>query len=719
MGSLCDEARPLLLGYGDPNASGAVFRHWCEQTAVPWAAHCAVGVLLVLICAFSVAGNLLVVVVFTRYRRLRSPANTLIVNLALSDMLNGLLHPMAAYSSFRGVWSFGRAGCEAYAALCGLLGLVSIVTLTAIALERCLVISVKPWHGAVLFTHSKAKGAIGIVWIYCLALVMPPLTLGWGAFVPEGFLTSCSFDYLSRSPGNRAYFLFLFCFGFFLPVLIIGICYTFILQTIFQNERDMKLKHVTKINRSKVKKSEYRAAEMILMVIALFLISWTPYSLIACLGQFGDRSLLTPWGHIEKNGQKEKQKWNILQQKLIGQQIEDRLSLLSHPWGASDMLESSSSSLTGKKIYMDHQNNSTKREKLCTRHQHFPLKDSHASNHASKNTLHRDNIVKLRNFEHKSRDRQKSRMCFHEQAAHGERIRSNPGIFCEGLNPIPISCQSFNDFVNALVNEHGKNIEKTCYVRNPIRAEFSTCIQDIPRLSAAGLEIEDMACSQIKPEIEQLSNDAGSILSSECLHTTLRSFPENSSSLMFYKSVDDDSIRRNSTSESGNISQKQSCGDHFKICVLNFKHGCQKDFKNAITKQQKPAENYSADDDSSSSQEKIPECARHVKATCESKYCFSSDKIKSINIPQWPDGLIRSLMFRSEQSIHQKYQMLLEKDHIMKVPTMVCFRCNSRFISKTSELPATKSSFVLENRKAVVILNSGHLKEVFRCPAAK
>ncbi|GFV40841.1 rhodopsin [Trichonephila clavipes] len=504
----------------------------------------------------------------------------------------------------------------------------------------------------------------------------------------------------------------------------------------------MKLKHVTKVNRSKVKKSEYRAAEMILMVIALFLISWTPYSLIACLGQFGDRSLLTPWvsvlpslfakmstlynpaiyglshrhfrATLKRMGKGRNKSGTFFSRNSSVSRSKAGCPCLPTHGGASDMLESSSSSLTGKKIYMDHQNNSTKREKLCTRHQHFPLKDSHVSNHASKNIFHRDNIIKLRNFEHKSRDRQKARMCFHQQAAQGECTTSNPGIFCEGLNPIPISCHSFNDFVNALVNEHGKNIEKTCYVRNPIRAEFSTCIQDIPHLSTAGLEVEDMACSQIKPEIEQLSNDAGSMLSSECLHTTLRSFPENSSSLMFYKSVDDDSIRRNSTSESGNISQNQSCDDHFKICVLNFKHGCQKDFKNAITKQQKPA-----DDDSSSNREKILECARHVKASCEPKYCFSSDKVKSINVPQWPDGLIRSLMFRSEQSLHQKYQMLLEKDHIMKVPTMVCFRCNSRFISKTPVLPATKSSFVLENRKAVVILNSGHLKEVFRCPAAK
>ncbi|GFQ98350.1 rhodopsin, GQ-coupled [Trichonephila clavata] len=665
-------------------------------------------------------------------------------------MLNGLLHPMAAYSSFRGVWSFGRAGCEAYAALCGLLGLVSIVTLTAIAMERCLVISVKPWHGAVLFTHSKAKGAIGIVWFYCMALVMPPLALGWGAFVPEGFLTSCSFDYLSRSPGNRAYFLFLFCFGFFLPVLIIGICYTFILQTIFQNERDMKLKHVTKVNRSKLKRSEYRAAEMILMVIALFLISWTPYSLIACLGQFGDRSLLTPWvsvlpslfakmstlynpaiyglshrhfrATLKRLGKRRNKSGTYFSKNSSISRSRTGCPCLPTHGGASDVLESSSSSLTGKNIYMDHQNNRTKRQKLCTRHQHFSLKDSHTPNHASKYMeIHGDNIVKQHNLEHRSRDRQKARMCFHGQVAQGECATSNSGIFCEGLNPIPISCQSFNNFVNALVNEHGKNIEKTCYLHNPIRAEFSTCNQDIPHLSAAGLEVEDMSCCQIIPKIEQKSNDAGSMLSSEYIRTTLSSFPENPSNRMCYKSLDefDDSRRRNATSERGNISQKQSCDDHFKICVLDFKHGCHMNIKNIITKQQKPAKSYSADDDFSSSREKTLECTRHFKASCEPKYCFSSDKTKSINIPQWPDSLIRSLMFRSEHSIHQKYQMLLEKDHIVKVSTMICFRCNSRFISKTPQLPETKSSFILENRKAVVILNSGHLKEVFRCPAAK
>ncbi|KAG8175379.1 hypothetical protein JTE90_018064 [Oedothorax gibbosus] len=229
-----------------------------------------------------------------RYRRLKSPANTLIVNLALSDMLNGFLHPMAAYSSFKQTWMFGRIGCEMYAALCGLFGLVSIVTLTAIAVERCLVISVKPWYGGILFTNAKAKASIVVIWAYCFGVMSPPM-FGWGAFVPEGFLTSCSFDYLSRTASNRSYFLYIFFFGFFLPIFVISVCYAFIMKTIFQNEKDMKRNNVKKVLNKPKKRNDYKAAEMIMFVIAMFLVSWTPYSLIACVGQFGNTDLITPW----------------------------------------------------------------------------------------------------------------------------------------------------------------------------------------------------------------------------------------------------------------------------------------------------------------------------------------------------------------------------------------------------------------------------------------
>lgn len=50
--------------------------------------------------------------------------------------------------------------------------------------------------------------------------------------MPEGLLTSCSWDYVSFTPSVRTYTMLLFCFVFFLPLLIIIYCYIFIFKAI-------------------------------------------------------------------------------------------------------------------------------------------------------------------------------------------------------------------------------------------------------------------------------------------------------------------------------------------------------------------------------------------------------------------------------------------------------------------------------------------------------
>lgn len=41
-------------------------------------------------------------------------------------------------------------------------------------------------------------------------------------------------------------------------------------------------------------KAEGKVAYMVLLMIAAFLVAWTPYSVTALLAQFGDPSLVTP-----------------------------------------------------------------------------------------------------------------------------------------------------------------------------------------------------------------------------------------------------------------------------------------------------------------------------------------------------------------------------------------------------------------------------------------
>ncbi|KAK7070418.1 Melanopsin [Halocaridina rubra] len=80
------------------------------HVTVPSELHYVVATILTIIGVLGTAGNAIVLWVFTRFRRLRSPANTFIVNLSASDLITSVLHSMAAYSSFRHQWSFGRIG---------------------------------------------------------------------------------------------------------------------------------------------------------------------------------------------------------------------------------------------------------------------------------------------------------------------------------------------------------------------------------------------------------------------------------------------------------------------------------------------------------------------------------------------------------------------------------------------------------------------------------
>nr|BAQ54880.1 opsin, arthropsin type [Epiophlebia superstes] len=334
--------------------------HWLQYPPLRPEIHYLLGTLLILIGTAGVLGNGLVLFVFTRFRRLRGPASSFIVNLAVADLCNSLLHSMAAASSFRGGWAFGKAGCVVYACGVGYFGLLSIVTLAAIAVERYMVITAKPLSGNWKMTQYGARKVCVVVWIYCAFMSAPPL-FGWSRYIAEGFLTSCSWDYLSRTPANRAYYVYLLTLGFVVPVCVIAYCYAFILAAIRAHGKEMaavkgmmtggsppsmgsnfsgvgtvncrshyhyhanhssphqhhhanRLGHRHASSGTSATATSYpqhkrsashrscarssnavRTAEVILTLVLLFLISWTPYSVISLIGQFGDIQRITPW----------------------------------------------------------------------------------------------------------------------------------------------------------------------------------------------------------------------------------------------------------------------------------------------------------------------------------------------------------------------------------------------------------------------------------------
>lgn len=130
-----------------------------------------------------------------------------------------------------------------------------------------------------------------IVWLYSLFFsIVPALNIGYSTYVPEGYLTTCSFDYLDKSTDARIFMFVFFLFAWAVPFTIITYCYVYILKVVASTK---------KIQSNKDKnKTEIKLTAIVLAIIGLWFLAWTPYSIVALLGISGNEDKLTPLGSM-------------------------------------------------------------------------------------------------------------------------------------------------------------------------------------------------------------------------------------------------------------------------------------------------------------------------------------------------------------------------------------------------------------------------------------
>ncbi|XP_072246417.1 melanopsin-A [Leuresthes tenuis] len=270
---------------------------------VPDHAHYTIGSVILAIGITGVVGNFLVIYAFSRSRSLRTPANMFIINLAITDLLMCITQsPIFFTTSMHKRWIFGEKGCELYAFCGALFGICSMITLTVIAIDRYFVIT-RPLTSIGMLSKKRALVILLAAWAYSLGWSLPPF-FGWSAYVPEGLLTSCTWDYMTFTPSVRAYTMLLFIFVFFLPLFIIIYCYVFIFRAIrTTNQAVGKINgstHSHSSTRDTVKsfhrlQNEWKMAKIALIVILLYVISWSPYSAVALTAFAGYADMLTPY----------------------------------------------------------------------------------------------------------------------------------------------------------------------------------------------------------------------------------------------------------------------------------------------------------------------------------------------------------------------------------------------------------------------------------------
>uniref|UniRef100_A0A8C1ZT56 Opsin 4xa n=1 Tax=Cyprinus carpio TaxID=7962 RepID=A0A8C1ZT56_CYPCA len=273
-------------------------RGFFRKVDVPNHAHYIVAFFVAVIGAVGVIGNMLVMYAFFSNKKLRTPPNYFIMNLAVSDFLMAITQsPIFFVNCMYKEWVFGEMGCKMYAFCGALFGITSMINLLAISIDRYIVIT-KPLQAIRWTSGRRTLIIILLVWIYSLCWSLAPL-VGWSSYIPEGLMTSCTWDYVTSTPANKSYTLMLCCFVFFIPLGIISYCYFFMFLAIRSASRDLEKlgSHVRKtalIQQQSIK-TEWKLAKIAFVVIIVFVLSWSPYACVTLIAWAGYSHVLTPY----------------------------------------------------------------------------------------------------------------------------------------------------------------------------------------------------------------------------------------------------------------------------------------------------------------------------------------------------------------------------------------------------------------------------------------
>ncbi|XP_070206175.1 visual pigment-like receptor peropsin [Littorina saxatilis] len=236
------------------------------------------GVYLVITGVFGGVGNTLVVVMFVVDKQLTSSVDLLLLNLAIADVaMCGCCFPFVSASTFAQHWLFGEAGCTVYGYLGFLFGNAAICTLTAISVQRYLVVCKRRSNGRGLTTAIT----IVFIWLQSITWSSLPLLLP-KPYALEPFGTSCSVAWATTEPNTRIFIYTMASWVLFHFIVLAG-CYVSIflktrrdvLTTSSRGHQDLLVSKVSSIRPT-------AALKVICFVLVVaFIVCWSPYTLFS------------------------------------------------------------------------------------------------------------------------------------------------------------------------------------------------------------------------------------------------------------------------------------------------------------------------------------------------------------------------------------------------------------------------------------------------------
>ncbi|KAI3367535.1 hypothetical protein L3Q82_026388 [Scortum barcoo] len=267
----------------------------------------AITIACTLLFLVGVSGNVMTILVVSKYRDMRTTTNLYLCSMAVSDLFIFLCMPLDLYRMWRyRPWRFGDALCKLFQFVSESCTYSTILSITALSVERYLAICF-PLRAKALVTKRRVRALILLLWTVSLLSAGPvfvmvgverdstgspnaSLQMNGTDFSPEtGDTRECKMTQYAVESGLMGAMVWLSSVFFFMPVFCLTVLYSLIGRRLWQRHRETtinsRVAHREKSNRQTIK--------MLVVVVLAFVLCWLPFHVGRYL-QFRSRDAPSP-----------------------------------------------------------------------------------------------------------------------------------------------------------------------------------------------------------------------------------------------------------------------------------------------------------------------------------------------------------------------------------------------------------------------------------------
>uniref|UniRef100_A0A665UFU0 Chemokine (C-C motif) receptor 6a n=1 Tax=Echeneis naucrates TaxID=173247 RepID=A0A665UFU0_ECHNA len=224
-----------------------------------------------IICILGLVGNGLVIVTYAFYKRTKSMTDIYLLNVAIADLLFVAALPLIVYNELSS-WSMGPAACKLLRGSYSVNLYSGMLLLACISTDRYIAI-VQARRRFRIRSLPYSRLICAIVWVFAFLLSVPtfyfytwyePFLFGHNQTTPH-YVCEFRFSDVSAAWSTKvAIPSTQLAVGFFLPLIIMIICYTAIIVTLLKARNFQR----------------HKAVRVVLAVVVVFITCHLPYNVV-------------------------------------------------------------------------------------------------------------------------------------------------------------------------------------------------------------------------------------------------------------------------------------------------------------------------------------------------------------------------------------------------------------------------------------------------------